>query len=203
MNDLNKFIKEERAKREMENPQPVQSPANVRNSLLALKNAVDGFAPLEGNPLIENIKKVENVVERKENSGFIQPVTGVKSTPKAPMQEPQMMFEEKEDKFTKDLLLKTRQFITGGTNVAPSMVTENTPYHPPVVEPDPRFNYVNPSNFNYSQFPSKNDVLSALKDTITDLYVKEKVEAIIKEYLQTDEGKMLIKSIVVGLFKKR
>jgi hypothetical protein len=203
MNDLKEFIEKERAKREVENPQPVQSPASVRTSLLALKQAVDGFAPLEGNPLIENIKKVENVVERKDTN-FIQPIPNNKPSTKSSVNNG-MIYEEKDDKFTKELLLKTRQFITGsaGGNITP-MINENTIYHPPVVEPDHRYNHINPSVLNVpGHNPSKNDVLSALKDTITDLYVKEKVESIIKEYLQTEEGKMLIKSIVIGLFKKK
>jgi hypothetical protein len=195
MHNLNDFIKKEREKREIENPQPVQSPTNVRSSLLALKNAVDGIAPLQGNPIIENIKKVENVVERKTNNSFVQPILEKQNI------ETNIPYEEKDDQFTKDLLMKTRQFITGAPSVQQQIVKENTIYQSPVVEPDVRYNH---NHLNVSgHSPSKNDILSALKDTITDLYVKEKIESVIKEYLQTDEGKTLIKSIVIGLFKKK
>lgn len=203
MHNLSEFIKQERERKEVENPQPVQSPANVRSSLLALKNAVDGFGSLEGNPLIENIKKVETVVERKDQ-GFIQPTVGVKpQSSKQPIAESNVVYDEKDDKFTRDLLMKTRQFITGGsvnTNSAPqpSVIKEDI-YHPQPVQPDYRYNTVSATA---SQI-SKSDALAALKDTITDLYVKERVESVIKEYLQTDEGKILIKSIVIGLFKKK
>lgn len=199
MNNLNDFIKKERERKEIENPQPVQSAANVRSSLLALKNAVDGFGSLEGNPLIENIKKVETVVERKDQ-GFIKPTLGTKQ----PILDNNVHFNEKDDQFTKDLLMKTRQFISGGVaNPITQPIIKEEIYHPQPVQPDYRYNHVNPSNFNIPNQVSKNDVLTALKDTITDLYVKERVESVIKEYLQTDEGKILIKSIVVGLFKKR
>jgi hypothetical protein len=199
MTDLSEFIKQERAKNPQQSP---QSGANVRSSLLALKNAVDGFGSLEGNPLIENIKKVETVVEKKDNNGFIPPVMGNnRPTAKAPVQEHQMMFEEKDDKFTKDLLMKTRQFVTGVPQVQQQpIIKESTIQQISEIQPEFGSRYTNPMQ---SISPSKNDVMSALKDTITDLYVKEKVEAVIKEYLQTDEGKMLIKSIVVGLFKKK
>lgn len=210
MNNLSEFIKKEREKKELESPQNVQSPANVRSSLMALKNAVDGFGPLEGNPLIENIKKVETVVERKDNSGFIQPNLGKPSSPQKTMTTTggYDIEKEKEDQFTKDLLMKTRQFVTGGAHINPTPQTRpfinEEVYHPEPTQPDHRYNYINPSVLNVpTKEISKHDVLGALKDTITDLYVKEKVETIIREYLQTDEGKMLIKSIVVGLFKKK
>ena len=200
MHNLSEFIRQERERKEQESPQPVQSPANVRSSLLALKNAVDGFGSLEGNPLIENIKKVETVVERKDQ-GFIQPTVGVKPQSfKQPIAESHVVYDEKDDKFTKDLLMKTRQFITGGVHAPapqPSVIKEDI-YQPQPVQPDYRYNTV-PTT---SQI-SKSDALAALKDTITDLYVKERVESVIKEYLQTDEGKTLIKSIVIGLFKKK
>jgi hypothetical protein len=204
MNNLSEFIKKERERKEIENPQPIQSPTNVRSSLLALKNAVDGFGSLEGNPIIENIKKVETVVERKDQ-GFIQPTVGTKpQSSRQPILENNVSYNEKDDQFTKDLLMKTRQFITGsGTNPITQPVIKEEIYHPQPVQPDYRYNHVNPSNFNTPNQVSKNDVLTALKDTITDLYVKERVESVIREYLQTDEGKMLIKSIVVGLFKKK
>lgn len=210
MDNLSELIKKEREKKEQESPQNVQSPANVRSSLMALKNAVDGFGSLEGNPLIENIKKVETVIERKDNNGFIQPNLG-KQSPSQKIMTNTGGYDsekEKEDQFTKDLLMKTRQFVTGGTHVNPT-TPQTRPFineeihHPEPTQPDHRYNYINPSNFNIPNQVSKTDVLSALKDTITDLYVKEKVESIIREYLQTDEGKMLIKSIVVGLFKKK
>lgn len=204
MHDLNEFIKQEREKREMENPQPVQSAVNVRSSLLALKNAVDGFGNLDGNPLIENIKKVETVIEKKDQT-FIQPtVSNNQNLSKQSIKENNVVYDEKDDKFTKDLLMKTRQFISGSaTNPVTQPIIKEEIYHPQPVQPDYRFNHVNSSNYNTPNQILKSDVLTALKDTITDLYVKERIESVIKEYLQTDEGKILIKSIVVGLFKKK
>ena len=38
MYNLNEFIEQERKKKEIESPQPVQNPVNVRMSLMALKN---------------------------------------------------------------------------------------------------------------------------------------------------------------------
>lgn len=203
-NNLSEFIRKERERKEQENPQPVQSPTNVRNALFALKNAVDGYGSLEGNPLIENIKKVENVVERKEQA-FIKPIVGQQQLPKQTIVENNINFDEKDDKFTKDLLMKTRQFITANTNVNSNIqpIIKEETYHPKPIQPDYMYNHTNQANFNVHNNISKSEILSALKDTITDLYVKERVESIIREYLQTDEGKMLIKSIVVGLFKRK
>lgn len=202
MNNLTDFIKSEREKVEAETPRPVQNSANVRMSLMALKNAVDGHIPVEGNPILENIKKVDVIAEHKTPSNtFIEPSI-TNNQPKQKSTQPSVDLNEKEDQFTKDLLMKTRSFVTGGGYVEPKKQPIREEFVQPDVSP-----YIQPQVQHQAYTPiqqiAKNEVLDALKDTITDLYVKEKVEKIIKDFLTSDEGKATIKSIVVNLFKKK
>lgn len=193
MSNLNEFIEQERKKKEV----GVQNPANVRMSLMALKNAVDGHTHIDGNPLIENIKRVDNFIQKKDGiNGFVEP-----SISKQPIQNnTPVSYDEKDDKFTKDLLMKTREFVSGGgyINEQPKQQLREE-----FIQPDITPQYKTQKSFNPIQEVSKSEAMDILKDTITDLYVKEKVEGIIKEYIKSDEGKQLIKNIVVGLFKKK
>mgnify|MGYP000563177084 CR=1 FL=1 len=197
MENLTEFIKQEKQKRPQQQPQN-----NIKNSLLSLKNALDGFENPSNNPILENVKKVDNMVEVKtnpnivNNNGFVQPKVNQNTNKQ------QVDFNEKDDLFERELLMKSKQLANKLVN-KDQMINEET-YHPPKVEQNQQFEY------NYQTKPmtdrhifDKSDALKALKDTITDLYVNEKIENVIKEYLQTDEGKKLIKSIVIGLFKKK
>lgn len=185
MQDLTSFIQQEKQKREMEQ-QPKQ---NVKMSLLDLKRAVDSGSGLAGNPLVENIKKIDNKIEPVVGGT----VTEQKSPAKNPHQD---MYAEKEDEFTKQLLMKTREFM-GGKQPSQN-ITEN--YNTETIDP----RYVHPNKMNPSNgLVPKESVIDVLKDTMLELYVKERVEGIIKEYLTSNEGKQMIKSIVVNLFKKK
>jgi hypothetical protein len=187
--NLNSFIAEERRKREPEQVnENTGNQKNIKMSLLDLKNAIDMGVPVNNNPIVENIKKVENAVDKKIynkpdnnqiiNNGYVE--------------NKQPNYNEKEDEFTKQLLMKTREYVTGGKHT----IQEN--FQEPI---EPKF--VNSKVFNSPNNLNKEAVIDTLKDTILDLYVKERVEGIIKEYLLSDEGNKLIKSIVVGLFKKK
>lgn len=220
MENLNDFINQERKRRELENPQPVQQQANVKNSLLALKNMVDGHIPVGNNPLVESIKKVEKVVEHNDNGGFIKPNVSAPSSSVAPAVKP-MVYEDyekplpnytagygssnvdpREKQAMMDLMLKTRKNLLG-QEIPKEFGFNESVQHPPKVEQDFTQFYRSMPKQNAGVGIDKDDVIKTLKDTILELYVKERVEDIIKEYLQTDEGKMLLKSIVVGLFKKK
>jgi hypothetical protein len=182
MQDLTSFIQQEKQKVQIVQEQPKQ---NVKMSLLDLKRAVDSGTGLVNNPLVENIKKLDNIVE---------PVVGRTVTEQR--KKPVNNFEEKEDEFTKQLLLKTREFVTGKQQV--QQVSEN--YNIQEIEP----RYVHPQTFNMTSTEiAKESVIDVLKDTMLELYVKEKVEGIIKEFLTSDDGKKMIKSIVINLFKKK
>lgn len=183
MYDLNSFIQEEKQK--VQNVHEQQPKQNVKMSLLDLKRAVDSGTGLTNNPIVENIKKIDNIVE---------PVNNINEHIKYSNQS---SFEEKEDEFTKQLLMKTREFVNN--KIQPTQqVSEN--YNIQEIEPK----YIHPNKFNQTntEIPKEN-VIDVLKDTMLDLYVKEKVENIIKEYISSEEGKKLIKSIVVNLFKKK
>lgn len=185
MQDLTSFIQTEKQKREMEQ-QPKQ---NVKMSLLDLKRAVDSGSGLVGNPLVENIKKIDNKIEPVVGGT----VTEQKTVTRNPHQD---IYSEKEDEFTKQLLMKTREFM-GGKQPSQN-ITEN--YNTDVIEP----RYVHPNKINQSgNLLPKESIIDALKDTMLELYVKERVEGILKEYLTSDEGKQMIKSIVINLFKKK
>jgi hypothetical protein len=185
MQDLTSFIQQEKQKREMEQ-QPKQ---NVKMSLLDLKRAVDSGSGLLGNPLVESIKKIENKIEPVVGGN----VTEQKTVKRSPNQE---KYAEKEDEFTKQLLMKTREFMVG--KESSQNITEN--YNTEAIEP----RYVHPNKMNPSNnLVPKESVMDVLKDTMLELYVKERVEGILKEYLTSNEGKQMIKSIVVNLFKKK
>jgi hypothetical protein len=175
MQDLTSFIQQEKQKKETEQ-QPKQ---NVKMSLMDLKRAVDSGSGLVGNPLVETIKKIDNKIDPVVGAT----VTEQKSVRRNPNQD---IYTEKEDEFTKQLLMKTREFM-GGKQPSQN-ITENI-----------QSNYVHPTT---SSLPKEN-VMDVLKDTMLELYVKEKVEGIIKEFLTSDHGKKLIKEIVVNLFKKK
>jgi hypothetical protein len=189
MHDLNSFIQEEKQKAQQHTQNSQEQPKqNVKMSLLDLKRAVDSGTTLNNNPLVETIKKIDNIVE---------PVVGGTVTEQRTNKNTNN-FEEKEDEFTKQLLLKTREFMSGKQST-PQPVSEN--YNIQEIEP----NHVHPKSFNKmsTEVPNKQNVIDVLKDTMLELYVKEKVEGIIKEYITSDEGKKMIKSIVVNLFKKK
>jgi len=185
MQDLNSFIQAE--KQRVQNVQNLQEQPkqNVKMSLLDLKRAVDSGTGLANNPLVETIKKIDNIVE---------PVGGTVTEQRTSTKN--INFEEKEDEFTRQLLLKTKEFMTGKQPV--QQVSEN--YNIQEIEPK----YVHPQTYNKvnTEIPKEN-VIDVLKDTILELYVKERVEGIIKEYITSDEGKKIIKSIVINLFKKK
>lgn len=187
MENLTDFIKQEKEKRVQETPT-----ANPKNSLMELKNALDGFGTPISNPILENAKKVDTMVESKQNPSFVKPKIPNTQT-----------FDEKEDQFNRDLLIKSREFVNKVAIQTPqNHIVEEKAYHPPKVEPD-YYNHIPQQKINNNGGFNNNDALKVLKDTITDLYVTEKIESVIKEYLQTDEGKKLLKSIVIGLFKKK
>jgi hypothetical protein len=184
MQDLNSFIQAEKQK--VQNVQNLQEQPkqNVKMSLLDLKRAVDSGTGLSNNPLVETIKKIDNIVEPVVGGTVTEQRASTKNN----------NFEEKEDEFTRQLLLKTKEFMTGKQAV--QQVSEN--YNIQEIEPKypQTFNKVN------TEIPKEN-VIDVLKDTMLELYVKEKVEGIIKEYITSDEGKKIIKSIVINLFKKK
>ena len=185
MQDLNLFIQQEKAKREM-GQEPKQ---NVKMSLLDLKRAVDTGSGLVGNPLVETIKKIDNKID---------PIVGgtISEQKTVKRNSDQEIYSEKEDEFTRQLLMKTREFMGG--KQSNQNITEN--YNTDTIEP----RYIHPNKINPSgNLVPKETVIEVLKDTMLELYIKERVEGILKEYLTSDEGKQMIKSIVVNLFKKK
>lgn len=193
MENLTDFIKKEKQKKEQQNPS-----SNPKSSLLSLKNALDGFESPVNNPILENVKKVDTIVESRENPNFVKP--NLPGTPVQKIQQPHQTFDEKEDQFTRDLLMKSRQLVNKVTTQEP--IQEQT-YHPQPVQPDTYYNHQQSYQPSSQNNFDKNDAIKVLKDTLTDLYVTEKIESVIKDYLQTEEGKKLLKSIVIGLFKKK
>ena len=194
MNNISEFIETERKKRQQESPQT----ANVKMSLMDLKKSLDGNAPLSGNPILEKIKQVDVITENKSNNFIETSLTNQK--PQIQNQRVQSTdLNEKEDQFTRDLLAKTRSFLTGGEYVESQrkQITEE------FIQPDITKNNTPQYKQQSNSLIHKKDIMDTLKDTIMDLYVKERVESIIKEYLTSDEGKKVIKSIVIGLFKKK
>lgn len=195
MQDLNSFIQAEKQKVQQMSTQTSQQPkGNVKMSLLDLKNAVESGTPLNNNPLVENIKKIDNTLD---------PVAVSSKSMRSPVVNGNV-FEEKEDEFTKQLLMKTRDFISNKIPTQqPSVQQMYEGYN--IHEINPKSQQVHTTsvpNTSNIQIP-KDAAMDLLKDTMLELYVKEKVEGIIKDFLISDEGKLLVKSLVLNLFKKK
>lgn len=177
MEDLNSIIQKERKLREENKPK-----ANPKASLLDLKKALDNGTGVVNNNIVENVKKIEKI---DEQPNMVKPSINKNMSNN---------YDEKEDEFTKQLLMKTKQFMSGynSDENQKNVVSEHN-----VKE------VINQPN-NYKSVPEHDiDVEGVLKDTIMNLYVRERVENILKEYLLSDEGKKMIKTIVVSLFKKK